>query len=136
MPDWNTRLEVTVGDTVITPIDTFTPVINSPIQPIHSIEADNVGFLYQPRTATFTMGVKAIGTAVAELTQLALDGTRFNIQVAQKSGDDWSFQKLLFRDCVITQANPSNVTIDGAPVANFQGAILGFGEESDVEAND
>lgn len=131
--DWNTRLEVTAGDTVVTPIDSFQPVINSPIQPIHSIEADNVGFLYQPKTATFTMNVKAIGPAVAELTKLALDGTKFNIQVAEKQGEDWSFKKLLFRDCVITQANPSNVTIDGAPAASFQGAILGFTADSDIE---
>ncbi len=131
--DWNTRLEISVGDSVITPVETFTPTITTPIEPIHSIEADNVGFLYKPRTATFSLGVKAIGSSVAELTQLALDGTPFNLQVAEKSGEDWSFKKILFRDCVITQANPSNVTVDGAPLANFQGAILGFGEATDIE---
>lgn len=131
--DWNTRLEITVGDTVITPCETFTPTISTPIEPIHSIEADNVGFLYKPRTATFTLDVKALGTAVAELTQLALDGTQFDIQLAEKSGEEWSFKKILFRNCVLTEANPSDVTVDGAPLARFTGSILGFGEDSDIE---
>jgi hypothetical protein len=100
---------------------------------IHSIESDNVGMLYKPKTATFQMQVKANSTSVAELTKLALDGTKFDIQVAEAEGEDWSFKKLLFRNCVITKANPSNLTIDGVPVATFDGVILDFGEESDVE---
>src|SRR5262245_30707933 len=74
----------------------FTPTISSPKTVIHSIEQDNVGYVYQPRVATFQMQVKAIGSAAAELTQLALAGTQFNIQVAEKKGTDWSFKKLLF----------------------------------------
>jgi hypothetical protein len=133
MPDWNTRLEVTVGTTVITPIDSFTPTFTTPHTVIHSIEADNVGVLHQPQTATFQMQVKAIGPAVAELTKMALEGTKFEIQVAEKKGSDWSFSKLLFRDCLITSANPSNVVIDGAPTATFSGVILGFRGDDDVE---
>jgi hypothetical protein len=133
MPDWNTRLEVTVGDLVITPIDSFTPTFTTPKTVLHSIEQDNVGFVYQPRTATFSMQVQAIGTAVAELTKMALEGTKFTIQVAEKQGTDWSFKKLLFRDCVITAANPSNVTVNGAPIATFSGSILGFGEKKDID---
>jgi hypothetical protein len=133
MADWNTRLEISVGNTVISPIDSFTPTFATPHAVIHSIEADNVGVLHQPRTATFQMQVKAIGTAVAELTKLALGGTKFNVQVAEKKGTDWSFKKLLFRDCLITSANPSNVVIDGAPNATFGGVILGFGAETDIE---
>ena len=138
MPDWNTRLELTVSnddglDEVITPIDSFTPTFATPTQVIHSIEADNVGVVYQPQTATFQMQVKAIGTVVAELTSMALGGTKFQIQVAEKEGTDWTFKKMLFRDCVITQSNPSNVTIDGAPVATFNGSILGFTADTDIE---
>jgi len=133
MSDWNTRLVVTVGTTVITPIDSFTPQFAMQRTVIHSIEADNVGVVSQPRTATFQMSLKAIGPSAATLTQLALSRTKFNIQLGVQSGNDWSFKKLLFRDCLITQANPSNTTPDGAPVASFNGVILGFGETSDVE---
>lgn len=133
MADWNTRLEISVGTTVISPIDSFTPTFATPHGVIHSIEADNVGVLHQPQTATFQMQVKAIGSAVAELTKLALGGSKFNIQVAEKKGTDWSFKKLLFRDCLITSANPSNVVIDGAPSATFGGVILGFRADSDIE---
>lgn len=131
--DWNTRLEVSVGDLVITPIDSFSPTFATPVTVLHSIEGDRVGVVYQPKTATFTMQVKAIGPAVAELTKLALEGTKFSIQVAEKKGTDWSFKKLLFRDCLITSAAPSNVVIEGAPVATFSGSVLGFGDAKDIE---
>jgi hypothetical protein len=135
MPDWKTTLVITLNtaDNVITPIDSFTPTFNTPTTAIHSIEADNVGAIFQPKTATFTMTLKAIGTSVAELTQLALAGEKFNIQVAEKTGTDWTFMKLLFRNCLITSANPSNVVIDGVPMATFNGIILGFTADTDIE---
>lgn len=129
--NWKTRLEISVDGKPISPIDSFTPTFTTPTTVIHSIEADNIGAVFQPQTATFTMSLKAIGTAVAELTRLALDGGKFNINVSEKRGTDWAFSQMLFRDCVITSANPSNVVIDGAPMATFNGIILGFTGETD-----
>lgn len=136
MPDplnWQTRLEVSADGKVLSPISAFTPTFTTPKTVIHSIEADNIGAVYQPQTATFTMTLMAIGTNVAELTKMALEGTKFNIQVAEKKGTDWTFKKLLFRDCIITSANPSNVVIDGVPQATFNGMILGFTADTDIE---
>lgn len=134
MPDWNSRLEVTVNGTTVTPIESFTPTYTTPVTPIHSIEADNVGALYHPQTATFTMTIKAIGTNVLTLAQFTIAGTKFNIQLAEKKGTDWSFKKLLFRDCIMTSANPSNAVMDGVPIATFSGIVLGFVAGSDIEA--
>ena len=131
--DWKTRLEITVAGKVVSPIDSFTPTFNLQTTPVHSIEADNVGAIFHPQAATFTMALKAIGTSVADLTALAISGGKFDIQIAEKQGTDWSFKKLLFRDCLITSANPSNVVIDGAPVATFNGIILGFTADTDRE---
>jgi hypothetical protein len=131
--EWNTRLEVTVDGKVVSPIDAFTPTFTTPKMVIHSIEADNVGVVVQPQTATFTMTLKAIGTAVADLTALALDNKEFQISVAERRGTDWAFKKLLFRQCRMTSANPSNVVIDGAPAATFNGIILGFTAATDRE---
>lgn len=136
MPDplnWQTRLEVSVDGKAISAIDSFTPTFTTQTTPIHSIEADNIGAIFHPQTATFTMTLKAIGTTVAELTKLAIDGKKFNISVAEKKGTDWTFKKMLFRDCLITSANPSNVVIDGAPAATFNGIILGFTADTDIE---
>ncbi len=133
MPDWNSRLEVSVNGTTVTPIESFTPTYTTPVTPIHSIEADNVGAMYHPQTATFTMTVKAIGASVATLTGFTIKGTKFNVQVAEKKGTDWSFKKLLFRDCIITAANPSNAVIDGVPIATFNGIVIGFTADSDIE---
>ena len=137
MPDYPSELadaaEITVEGVVVSPVDSFTPTFNTQTTPVHSVEADNVGAIFHPQTATFTMSLKAIGTSVAELTRLALGGGKFDIQVAEKQGTDWSFKKMLFRDCLITSANPSNVVIDGAPAATFSGIILGFTADTDRE---
>ncbi|MFE5720433.1 hypothetical protein [Streptomyces erythrochromogenes] len=130
MPDWNTRLEIRLGNTVVAPISQFTPTFNVPHTIIHSIEADNLGYVRQPQTFTFTMTVQAIGAAVADLTELAVKGQEFEITVAEKKGTDWAFKALKFSRCVITSANPSNIVIDGAPSASFTCMSLSPGVES------
>lgn len=129
MPDWNTRLEVKVGDRTISPISAFTPTFNTPHTVIHSLEGDNVGFVRQPFTFTFTMTVQAIDTVVADLTEMAINGTTFTIAVAEKTGTDWAFKRITFTNCVITSTNPSNVVIDGAPAASFNCAALKVNRE-------
>jgi len=129
MADWNTRLEVKLGDATITPISTFTPTFNVPHTVLHSIEADNTGFVRQPFTFTFTMGVPAVAAAVADLTELAATGTEFQVVVAEKKGTDWAFNSLKFARCVVTSANPSNVVIDGVPQASFTCMALSVGVE-------
>ena len=131
MADWNSKLVVSVAGAVITPSDTFVPTFTLPRTVIHSIEKDRVGSIAGPRTATFTMSMKAIGPSVAILTNMALNGTEFSVSVAVQSGNDWSFLQLLFRECLIISANPSNLSTD-APVASFNGIILGFGESGDI----
>jgi hypothetical protein len=132
MPDWKTRLEVDVNGSPVTPIESFTPTYTTPVTPIHSIEADNVGAMFHPQTATFTMTVKAITTTVAALTNMAIAGTKFNVSLIEKSGTDWSFKSLLYRDCLLTTTNPSNAVIDGVPVATFSGIVLGFNAPTDI----
>ena len=129
MADWNTRLEVRLGDSTITPISTFTPTFNVPHTVLHSIEADNTGFVRQPFTFTFTMGVPAVAAAVADLTELAANGTEFQVVVAEKKGTDWAFNSIKFARCVVTSANPSNVVIDGVPQASFTCLALSVGLE-------
>jgi hypothetical protein len=130
MPDWNTRLEVRVAGKTVAPISQFTPTFNAPHTVIHSIESDNVGYVRQPQTFTFTMTVQAIGTAVADLTDLAVNGKEFEVSVAEKKGTDWAFKSLKFSRCIVTSANPSNVVIDGAPSASFTCTSLQAGIEA------
>src|SRR3954471_2235379 len=106
MPDWNTRLEIKLGNTTISPIDSFTPTFNTPHTVIHSIEAENVGYVRQPFTFTFTMTVRAIGTVAADLTELAVNGSEFDIAVAEDKGTDWAFKSIKFARCIITSTNP------------------------------
>lgn len=124
MPNWETRLEVTIGGQTVTPIDAFTPTFNTPHTVIHSVEADNVGFVRQPQTFTFTMTIRANAAIVADLTEMALNGTEFDVSVAEKVGRDWAFSAIKLSRCVITSANPSNVVIDGVPAASFNCTAL------------
>jgi hypothetical protein len=135
MPDWNTRLAVSyqpkdangepTGDPVdITPIDSFTPTFSLSAEALHSIEATHIGVVYTPKSMTFTMTVRAVGTVVASLTKLALEGTRFDVILQEGDGEDWSFTSVVMSDCLITSAGPSAVTISGAPTASFSGFSL------------
>lgn len=124
MPDWDTRLEIKVGNTTIAPITQFAPQFNVPHTVIHSIEADNVGYVRQPITFTFTMTVQAIGTVVAELTQMALNGDEFEIAVSERSGTDWTFSAIKFKRCRFNSTSPSTITADGAPQASFNCTAL------------
>ena len=134
--NWQTRLQITANGQTISAVESFTPTFNTQVTPIHSIEADNIGAVFHPQAATFTLTLKAIGPAVAQLTSLALLGTKFDISLAESgNGKDWTFSQMLFRDCLITSANPSNVVIDGAPTATFSGIILGFRGDKDQTAS-
>ncbi|MGW5420911.1 hypothetical protein [Streptomyces sp. NPDC003943] len=129
MADWNTRLEVKLGGRTISPITNFSPSFNVPHTVIHSLEADGVGYVRQPFTFTFTLTIPAIASAVADLTELAVNGGEFAIAVAEKKGDDWAFSSLKFSRCVVNAAQPSNVTVDGVPQATFTCMALNVGVE-------
>lgn len=121
MPDtlkWDTRLTVVVDAKPVTPIDSFNPTFTVPVQPLHSLEADNVAHIVQPQAFTFTMAVKAIGPAVATLTGMALARTKFSVGVQEVKGNDWTFSQILFNDCYITSV-ASNIVIDGVPTTTF-----------------
>ncbi len=133
MPDnlkWDTRLEVKLGTETISPIDAFTPTFAVPVTVQHSIERDNVAHIVGPHTCTFSMTIKAIGPAVAKLTELALTQTPFSIAVSEKRGADWTFKSMAFNDCYVTSANPGNITIDGVPTATFTCISLDFSEQA------
>jgi hypothetical protein len=115
---WDTNLVVKVGGEKVTPIDSFNPIITVPVQALHSLEADNVAHIVQPATFTFTMAVKAIGPAVAKLTDIARTRTAFTVEVSEASGDDWTFSSLMFTDCFITSV-ANTIVIDGVPTTTF-----------------
>jgi hypothetical protein len=115
---WDTRLTVVHDGKPITPIDSFNPTFASPTVPLHSLEADNVGYVVQPQTFTFTMAVKAVGPAVAKLTDLARRNEAFTLSLTPEHGNDWSFANVAFNSCYITQI-ANSVVIDGVPTTTF-----------------
>lgn len=132
--DWRTRLAVTYVDedgkrVDITPIDSFTPTFSMNAEVHHSIERTHVGAIFTPDNITFSMNVKAIGDVAAQLTVLAMAGKRFDITLHEHTGTDWAFKRVVLRECIITNASPSNATISGAPAATFSG----FSMQASVE---
>lgn len=131
MPDWNSRLSVKyndgTGEQLITPIDSFQPTFAMNAEALNSIEATHIGVVYMPEQISFSMSVKALGPASAQLTKLALNGTRFKIvlEEADEGDAEWSLTEVLLDQCIITNATPTNATISGAPTATFSGFSLG-----------
>jgi len=131
-----------LGTEMVTPIESFNPTFTTPYRVQHSLEQDNVGFVRQPFSFTFTMTVRAVGEAgqangVARLTQLALEGTEFQIAVVRADGspgNQWSFQEAMFKRCFITSASPSNVTLQDSPSATFNCICLQY-EMTDQQGN-
>jgi hypothetical protein len=125
--DWRTRLAVTYQDPVskadvnISPIDSFSPSFALGVEPLHSIEQTHIGAVYSPKSITFSLTVKAIGPVAAQLTKLALEGTRFDITLGIFDGTDWAFNQILLHDCIITSASPTAASPTGAPTATFSG---------------
>jgi hypothetical protein len=135
--DWRTRLAVRFKEgngpyQDISPIDSFSPSFSLGVEAVHSIERTHVGAVFSPQSITFSMTVKAIGDVAARLTTLALGGTRFEIMLQERIGDDWSFKSLVLGDCIITSANPSSASPSGAPSATFSG----FSMQARSEAKD
>lgn len=127
MPTWmNTRLAVVLNgdsDNPLTPLESFTPSFNLNTEVVHSLEATHIGYIANPENFTFTLTVKAIGGAAATLMQLAMEGTEFEVGLYEAAGStgEWDFSHVVLRSCLITTANPSNATVNGAPVATFSG---------------
>lgn len=131
MPIWNSRLSVKYndgsGEKMITPIDSFQPTFAMNAEALHSIEATHIGVVYMPEQISFSISVKALGPATAQLTRLALAGTPFQIVMEEvDEGDvEWSLSEVLLDQCIITNASPTNATVSGAPTATFSGFSLG-----------
>ncbi len=122
--NWNTKLAVMVNNSLVTPIESFSPTLNVGHRVQHSLEADNVGIVTQAQTFTFTMTVRAVGAVVATLTTLALGGTRFEIVLTEQVGSDWAFKSIAFNNCYFTSVSPSNVALDDSPTATLSGVCL------------
>ncbi len=123
-PAWNTNLVIKVNNVVVSPIDNFIPTFNIPVDPLHSLEDDNVAHVAKPATYTFKMDVKAIGNSVATLTNLAVTRTSFTIEASEnEGGHDWSFNKITFTNCYITSV-ASTALIGGVPTVTFNGICL------------
>jgi hypothetical protein len=122
--NWNTKLAVSVNGTIVSPIESFSPTLNTGHRVQHSLEVDNVGIVTQAQTFTFSITVRAVGASVATLTQLALNGTEFQIVITEQIGTDWSFQQIAFNHCYFTSVAPSNVVLDDSPTATLSGVCL------------
>ena len=122
--NWNTKLAVFVNGAIVSPIESFSPTLNVGHRVQHSIDADNVGIVTQAQTFTFTMTIRAVGAAVATLTQLAMNGSSFAIVLTEQKGSDWTFKSVAFNNCYFTSVSPSNVTLDDSPTATFSGVCL------------
>lgn len=130
MLNWKSRLSVKYdagdGDQPIIALESFQPTFAMNAERLDSVEAIGIGVVYMPPQLNFTITVKALGTAPAQLTMLALNGTPFQIVMEEfDEGDaEWALTEVLMEHCIITNAVPSAAAISGAPTATFSGFAL------------
>ncbi len=133
MTDWSTRLGIKLiksngKESLITPIDTFEPKIETPYDIIHSVEAENIGFSRKNRSFSFDFTVKAANKEVfRELYAYAINGGRFDIAMynVHSSKNEWVFDSMKYKNCRFTNVTPSSVTNDGGiPSMTFSAICL------------
>ena len=134
MTNWNTRLGLKfIGvdgtEFPISPIDSFSPSIDTPHDVINSIDQENVGYSRKNRSFTFDFTVKAANVEVMrEMFAAALSGGRFDIglfNTDSENHDDWVFDEMKFENCRFTSVNPSEVDNEGGiPTMTFSGICL------------
>lgn len=133
MVDWTTRLGIKLVKTggqesLITPIDTFSPKIETPHDIIDSVDAENIGYSRKNRRFTFDFTVKAANAAVLrELYTYAINGGKFDIAVYNVHSDknEWVFDSMKYKNCRFVSVTPSDVTNDGGiPTMTFSGICL------------
>lgn len=133
MVDWSTRLGLKLVKTSgqesqLTPIDTFSPKIETPHDIIDSIDAENVGFSKKNRRFSFDFTVKAANMQVfRELYAYAINGGRFDISMynVHPEKNEWVFDSMKYKNCRFVSVTPSDVTNDGGiPTMNFSAICL------------
>lgn len=120
---WTSKLVIKADNVPVTPIQNFIPTFTIPIVPLHSLEADNVGFVAQPATFTFKMDVTATEGSVAALTKLALARTPFTIEETEDGPDNFDYTSIVFNQCLITSM-VQNAQPGAAPYVTVSGICL------------
>jgi len=147
--NWNAKISVTIeveDGTNIADLGSNTydlrscqsvdPQFDSQIEPQHSINNENIGYLVRPTQMSINLGVlasisipvKADGTLNDDLTQqvsdseviLWLQGNKkeFSMRIQDYYGTN-KFKTLQFRRCRVGQGRPGTITPDGQPVSNW-----------------
>jgi len=115
------------------PIISITPNFSTPKTHEHSLEADMVGKTRGNSEFSFTLTCKAVKDSndplknpAKWLTELQLKEIEFDIVFAEQYSEgapsqDWAFSDFSLNKCMITNGSPSNLTLNGSPVAVFNG---------------
>lgn len=139
---WNSRLAVSFtadggSKTLVQPIDSFTPKIDTPHDVIDSIDKENIGYESKSRRFTFDFTARAVNTQIMRLMiSTAFKQGSFEIIVEQQDpiSDEWAFDNIAFKDCRFTSVSPSDLTNDGsAPTTSFSGMCLEINIANDTE---
>jgi hypothetical protein len=137
--NFNTKIGVKVVNPAtgeeypIIPIISVTPNISTPKSHEHSLEADMVGKTRGPSEFSFTITCKAskdeidpLKNPAKWLSLLQLKEIEFDIVFGEVYSEgapsqQWAFADFSLNKCMITNGSPSNLVLNGSPVATFNG---------------
>jgi hypothetical protein len=115
------------------PIISISPNISTPKSHEHSLEADMVGKTRGNSEFSFTLTCKAVKNSVDPqknpakwLSYLQLKEIEFDIVFGEVYSEgapsqNWAFADFGLNKCMITNGTPSNLVLNGSPVATFNG---------------
>lgn len=153
---WRSKIKLTLKDFSRTPsttipqsaelelttVQSYDPQITTNADVNDSISSERIGYLIRPGRITIALTVLAArpqagggrdttvnyGFSDSELLSILQFGrVYFNVEVSHDGvtnndfGDAW-----IWENCIVTDSNPSQLTIDGRPTANFNLSALGM----------
>lgn len=146
LKDFSRTPSVTIPQTaelVLSTVQSYDPQITTNADVNDSISSERIGYLIRPGRITITLTVLAArpqasgareinddhyGFSDSELLSILQFGrVYFNVEVSHDGvshndfGDTW-----IWENCIVTDSNPSQLTIDGRPTANFTLSALGM----------
>jgi hypothetical protein len=135
--NWKTKLVAKIqseslGEFLITPLDSINPRIDTPHDVLNSTEAENIGYIRRPMSFSFDMTIPAVGDVVSKITRLQLTREEFDIHVQVfDESEDWTFTDdgVVFENCIITGGSPTPVSNADVPRATFNGNFLSMQTE-------
>jgi len=121
-------------------VQSYNPQVTTNADVNDSITSERIGYLIRPGRITIAVTVLAAkpvtaieGDALSDSEKLQIlqfIRAQFNLVITHSSGDNDFGNAWTWTECMVTDSNPSQLTIDGRPTATFNISAVGVTQEN------